>query len=146
MPMEPSSKKRKVEDGQPSNGRPCAHTGVAGGIREAAYSLLVQKNVQDWMQKLRCGELAPKAEQWRLVKAVVDRCGQEAAELASQARKKQLSEPMRAFVTGIPGAGKSKCIKWLIKFFTDCLALSWRSTCSNAVLSGVRFFCFEKRL
>ena len=33
---------------------------------------------------------------------------------------KFLTEPMRACRLGVPGAGKSKCIKWLKRLLTDC--------------------------
>ena len=46
-----------------------------------------------------------------------------------------LSEPLRACLLGIPGAGKSACIKWLREFFEE--VLGWEA--------GVQFQCMASQ-
>ncbi len=62
---------------------------------------------------------------------VVERCRQEAKELGEEtvdakqkrhsAKRAPLSEPVRDCLFGIPGAGKSTCLKLLRRFFEECL-------------------------
>ena len=72
---------------------------------------------------LRKLEKPPTAEQLAFIQAVVERCNQEAKELPQAVGQRGFSEPLRACLLGIPGAGKSECIKWVRRFFEDCSRL-----------------------
>ena len=72
-------------------------------------------------------------EQREFVKAIINRCSEEREEMladavpkrsrkaAAVASQRLMSEPLRACLFGIPGAGKSHCIKLLRSFFEECL-------------------------
>ena len=52
----------------------------------------------------------------------MDRCAREAAEVHGRVPKvERNSEPSREFLLGPPGAGKSECLKWTIRYFQECL-------------------------
>ena len=58
---------------------------------------------------------APNQEQKQVLTAVVERCHAEAVE--ERADKENRSEPLRAILHGVPGAGKSQTLHWLRTFF-----------------------------
>ena len=88
-----------------------------------SYVTWKKEKVDGWLQTLRNGKEPPTAEQDRFLQRVVQRCKAERAELAPSGaqKKKNLSEPVRDCLFGIPGAGKSTCIKHLRQFFEQCL-------------------------
>ena len=88
-----------------------------------SYVTWKKEQVDVWLQSLRNGKEPPTAEQDRFLQRVVQRCKEERAELAPSdgQKKKKLSEPVRDCLFGIPGAGKSTCIKHLRQFFEQCL-------------------------
>jgi len=97
------------------------------GFKEHAYINMKEANVNAWLHKL-CNPAtdakgfkpkAPNEKQLNLLQAVRMRCAREAAEMRQPKSKR--TEPMRAALIGVPGAGKSQCIKWLRSFYTDCL-------------------------
>ena len=59
----------------------------------------------------------PSEEQQAFLQAVIDRCLREACEEAED--KPFRSEPLRTFLHGVPGAGKSQTLKWLRGFFEE---------------------------
>ena len=114
--------------------------------QEKAYSSWNEEKCTEWWAKLRASDEPPTEEQERFLRCVETRCLQERKELQALERqqhsemiankaqqrkhkkkkvqkKMQLSEPLRACLLGLPGAGKSTCIKHLRSFFQD--ALGW---------------------
>ena len=56
------------------------------------------------------------------LKAVIQRCKDEMQSFKRNPSIKQYSdEPLRACLLGVPGAGKSSCLKLLRRFFEECL-------------------------
>ncbi len=105
-----------------------------------------QEKTEDWWTSIRDGAECPTAEQEAFLQCVVGRCAQEQKELqalqakkhkklqqqsrqrkqkgkAPKSQKTDLTEPERICLFGIPGSGKSTCIKHLRSFFTE--ALGW---------------------
>ena len=78
-----------------------------------------------WLSTLRASKEPPTAEQDRFLQRVVGRCCQERAELSKTSltskKERSLSEPVRDCLFGLPGAGKSTCIKKVRHFFEHCL-------------------------
>ena len=96
--------------------------------QEKAYTTWTQLKEEDWWVKTRSHAEAPTQEQEAFLKCVIERCNTERRELASQRlrdlrtsnRKKsktqdnqKLTEALRICLFGIPGAGKSSCLKLL---------------------------------
>ena len=83
------------------------------------YSKLSAQAAAQWLRNLHDpSTLArPSAEQQAFLQAVIDRCLREAREEAED--KPFRSEPLRAFLHGVPGAGKSQTLKWLRGFFEE---------------------------
>ena len=88
-----------------------------------AYVKWTQSRVDDWWAKLREGSQQPTAEQVAFLERVVERCRVERAELLQPEPRARFTEPVRDCLFGLPGAGKSTCIKWLRDFFET--ALGW---------------------
>ena len=70
-----------------------------------------------WLQALNLPGVtpAPNPQQKQVLTAVVERCHAEAVE--ERADKQNRSEPFRAILHGVPGAGKSQTLHWLRTFF-----------------------------
>ena len=70
-----------------------------------------------WLQALNRPGMtpAPNPQQKQVLTAVVERCHAEAVE--ERADKQNRSEPFRAILHGVPGAGKSQTLHWLRTFF-----------------------------
>ena len=70
-----------------------------------------------WLQALNQPGLtpAPNQQQKQVLTAVVERCHAEAVE--ERVDKQTRSEPFRAILHGVPGAGKSQTLHWLRTFF-----------------------------
>ena len=98
------------------------------------YVHLKEKSVREWLQKLQAETEPPSEEQMAVLRSVIARCSQESMELRQQAPR-TCSEPLRACCLGIPGAGKSKVIKWITRFFTE--VLEWKH--------GVHFQCLASQ-
>lgn len=83
------------------------------------YGNLTQENVGTWLQQLRDGVdgRSPTEEQMHFLEAISKRCLLEAAE--EQKYGKTRSEPLRALLHGVPGAGKSQTLHWLRHFFEN---------------------------
>ena len=103
--------------------------------QKSAYLNLNGVNAKTWLQDVYRRPKPPNREQKKLLEMVVDRCLQEAEELKQTGNSKELTEPERDCLFGIPGAGKSACIKWIIEFFTECLG--WEP--------GVQFQCLASQ-
>ncbi len=101
--------------------------------KPSAYAQYNKKTADVWFARLRAGPEVPNTEQMALLRAVASRCADEAAEERSRKVNKTYSEPLRGSVEGVPGAGKSKSIKWICTFFTECLG--WESGCEFACLA-----------
>ena len=87
-----------------------------------AYVTWRHGTVREWMERVCHEPEAPNAEQYAFLERVVARCRAEQAELAHVGRPGHTgSEPCRDCVFGIPGAGKSTCIKLVRRFFEECL-------------------------
>ena len=100
-----------------------------------------QKLLDDWFQKLSTEEQQPNSEQMEVLRRVRDRVLEEIIlekEGPVVAKKRRLAkqedtreEPLRAFVPGLPGTGKSRVIEWIVRLFTE--AWGWEH--------GVQFVC-----
>ena len=95
--------------------------------QQRAYIHWQDDEVDQWLATETAGTEPPTEEQTHFLRAVVKRCRHEQRDLARAgnhqlpAKKPNLSEPMRACLFGIPGAGKSHCIKLIRRFFEECL-------------------------
>jgi hypothetical protein len=99
-----------------------SHTKVHPKAKQSrAYITWKEACVQDWLLVLEQDEEAPTAEQKEFLLTVIDRCRVE-QENFKKGRDTDLSdEPVRACLLGIPGAGKSTCIRLVRRFFEECL-------------------------
>ena len=77
----------------------------------AAHTTMHHVNVEHWFEDLQNSAKPPNAQQLAVLHAVRDRCTQEAAESTAAAAGQPVSEPLRACVLGVPGAGKRECIR-----------------------------------
>ena len=114
--------------------------------QQKAYSSWNEEKCTEWWAKLKASDEPPTEEQESFLRCVETRCRQERKELEALERqqhsemiankaqqrkrnkkkiqkKTKLSEPLRACLFGLPGAGKSTCIKYLRSYFQD--ALGW---------------------
>jgi hypothetical protein len=83
---------------------------------------LTKRSNQLWLAKVCAETPSPEGAQLTYLKGIIDRCEREAAELHGRVPKKDRnSEPSREFLLGPPGAGKSECIHWTIRYFNECL-------------------------
>jgi len=89
--------------------------------QSTAYVSLKGFNAKRWLHDVYQLPEPPNQEQKKVLEMVVERCLREAEELKLPGRTEKLTEPERACLFGIPGAGKSACIKWIIEFFTEVL-------------------------
>ena len=82
------------------------------------YGNLTAEAAEAWLTNLQSsnGNCPPTAEQLKFLRAVIQRCLQEAAEEHAGTAD---TEPLRAIFHGVPGAGKSQTLKWLRSFFED---------------------------
>eukprot|EP00435_Cladocopium_sp_Y103_P054372 s3057_g17.t1 len=82
-----------------------------------SYGTLTPDNVAAWRQQLLDNdpECRPTQEQMQFLDAVADRCLREAQE--EHKNHSNRTEPLRAFLHGVPGAGKSQTLKWMRQFF-----------------------------
>ena len=89
-----------------------------------AYTKVTTTSVERWFSKISKEAISPNSAQLKYLRAVSERCAVEAAELLESKTKKknlQYSEPLRPGLFGLPGAGKSECIRWTRRFFEECL-------------------------
>ena len=72
---------------------------------------------QSWLRGLHTSTTnpVPSAEQSAVLQAVIDRCRTEMLEEQQEAPCR--SEPLRALLHGVPGAGKSETLHWLRQLF-----------------------------
>ena len=95
-------------------------------MAKMVYESLHEAKVTAWWDKVNNSLEKPTEEQKAFLQCVIDRCRAERAELlatsASPASVPQkFSESLRSLLLGIPGAGKSTCLKLLRSFFEDVL-------------------------
>ena len=92
-----------------------------------AYLTLSSERVGAWWSKIKSSSKAPSAEQEGFLQRVVTRCQAEQRDFSAvgfkKTKKPETSEPLRDCLFGIPGAGKSQCIKWLRDLFES--GLGW---------------------
>ena len=90
-----------------------------------AYLTLSSEQVAAWWAKTKSSSKPPSAEQEAFLQRVVARCRAEQRDFSaccvSKAKNFETSEPLRDCLFGIPGAGKSQCIKWVRDLFETCL-------------------------
>ena len=103
--------------------------------QSSAYVKLKGFSAKKWLDDVCERKDCPNQQQKQFLEMVVKRCLTEAEELKSPGKTGSTSEPERACLFGIPGAGKSRCIKWAIEFFTECLG--WEQ--------GVQFQCLASQ-
>ena len=95
--------------------------------QQRGYVKWSNSNADSWLATEEAKAEPPTAEQRVFLRAIIHRCQREQDELACAGdilrpkAKRDLSEPMRACLFGIPGAGKSHCIKLVRRFFEDYL-------------------------
>ena len=90
-----------------------------------AYMKFQKSDAQTWLDKLP-SDKKPTEQQRAFLDRVIQRCSVEHVELnkvraLAAGQKANLSEPVRDCLFGIPGAGKSHCIKLVRLFFEECL-------------------------
>ena len=95
-------------------------------IQCRAYVQYQKRDVAAWKKNLMQSPEAPNQEQAAFLDRVLKRCEEEHAELGRAGglvtqKDQHLSEPIRDCLLGIPGAGKSHCIKLVRLFFEECL-------------------------
>ena len=75
-----------------------------------------------WFANLNTEKEVPNPEQMVVLQAVRDRLLTE-VELTAVGRRKEdaRAEPMRGLIHGLPGTGKSRVIKWIIRMFTEAM-------------------------
>ena len=90
-----------------------------------AYIEMKEAKIKEWWDSVRASDEPPTPEQEAFLVRVVQRCREEHRELQAAGSKglerPQLSEPVRDCLFGIPGSGKSTCIKLVRRFFEECL-------------------------
>ena len=86
-----------------------------------AYLQWSKVRVTDWFEKIGKEKEAPNAKQMSFLLRVAERCKQEAFDFQQTVSKEFPQEPIRDCLLGLPGAGKSTCIKLLRRFFEECL-------------------------
>ena len=81
-------------------------------------------------------QVTPNREQLLYLQSLRRRCEEEAADLTqwnlATAERPTLSEPLRLGCFGIPGAGKSQCLKWTRRFFAECMGWEHGTMASTA--------------
>lgn len=122
--------KQRAKKKKPKQRKPC---------QEKAYTQWQEQRVQAWWHQLYHSKEPPTKDQERFLRSVENRCRTEKHELdahmsslasttsgSSSSKfvdRCSLSEPLRACLFGIPGSGKSTCIRQLRSFFSE--ALGW---------------------
>ena len=91
-----------------------------------AYTKFRKSDAKNWVEQLMESDDKPTKQQRAFVDRVIERCSIEHSELnkvraLAAGQKPDLSEPVRDCLFGIPGAGKSHCIKLVRRFFEECL-------------------------
>ena len=71
----------------------------------------------DWSSQ----RIVPSDEQRLVLQDVMDRCFEERVDEEDDLEIR--SEPLRLFLHGVPGAGKSKLLEWIRMFFEEALGL-----------------------
>ena len=99
---------------------------TAVGIQSRAYAKYAKADATAWRKALYGSKDAPNEAQALFLDRVIQRCEEEHTDFRDAGapvaqNTKSLSEPMRACLFGIPGAGKSHCIHLLRRFFEECL-------------------------
>ena len=90
-------------------------------MQSRAYITWKESSVQNWLKDLKKLPEPPTPEHMAFLQRVVDRCRQEHNSLRNPRTQIFEEEPVRDCLLGIPGAGKSSCIKLLRRFFEECL-------------------------
>ena len=117
--------------------------------KASAYVRFEKKTVDAWFKALERIEEKPNKKQWDVSFAIRARCQQETHEerrahhdlqrdregkrAKKKTRSEAYSEPLRFNLQGLPGAGKSKVIKWIRSFFEECLG--WCHGCEFVFLA-----------
>ena len=86
-----------------------------------AYMKWNEACVKDWLKLLAQEKEPPNSEQMQFLNRVIDRCRKENQAFKDPSCKQYLDEPVRDCLLGLPGAGKSTCIKLVRRFFEECL-------------------------
>ena len=96
-------------------------------FQSRAYISWKESCVHDWLKQLKKLPEPPTSEHMAFLRRVVERCRQEHERLKDPRCQEYDEEPVRDCLLGIPGAGRSSCIK-LLQFFRGLLALGRWST------------------
>jgi hypothetical protein len=86
------------------------------------YRGLTRATAGDWLLRLTTGApsgIVPSDEQRLVLQDVMDRCFEERVDEEDDLEIR--SEPLRLFLHGVPGAGKSKLLEWIRMFFDEVL-------------------------
>ena len=102
----------------------------------SAFARLTRISAEQWRSKILREKCKPEGPQLAYLDAVIKRCVEQAHEERQvRPQRRQNSEPKRCCLLGIPGAGKTECVKWQIRFFKECLG--WQH--------GVQFQCLASQ-
>jgi hypothetical protein len=85
--------------------------------KPAIYTYNYRQAYATWKQDLDTAVKTPTQEQWALLHAVHERCKLEHAEEVADTVSRTEEEPLRHFVHGLPGAGKTQVMRWLAAYF-----------------------------
>ena len=95
------------------------------------YPCNLGRRLEQWLVELQSGEEPPTAEQLQILEAIVQRVTQEAYEEQAGTQRKSDEDPLLDLIHGVPGAGKSRMIKWIRELFEQ--ELGWTH--------GIQFVC-----
>ena len=84
------------------------------------------RRIDNWFTKLRAEAMTPASEDLTILRAVTQRIlvefQLEGCDLPKMRKHRQaMEEPMRGFIHGPPGTGKSRLIHWITRFFREAL-------------------------
>ena len=90
-------------------------------LQTCAYLNWRETSIQDWVAHLQQEKPCPNEDQMCFLLRIIDRCRQESIALKNSGGKKPSDRPLRDCLLGLPGSGKSTCIKLMRRFFEECL-------------------------
>jgi len=93
----------------------------AKDFQARAYMAWKEADVQSWLTHLTQEEEPPNDKQMEFIRRVANRCREECRSFKAPHAKEYSDEPLRDCLLGLPGAGKSTCIKYARRFFEECL-------------------------
>ena len=88
-----------------------------------AYIRWEESCINDWIEQVKSEAQAPTDEQWQFLHRIIARCRTESQDFLHNTFFASDEKPVMDCLLGIPGAGKSKCIHLVRRFFEECLKM-----------------------